>query len=227
MWQSPWPLPETERWAKLQSRQLEDYFPKLQVLKQDAVPISVLNLRSTIRSPEAEQTERELTLLLINRLTHQPNLFVLERRRMELLTARKNLKGLDDTAFWNGSHLLEGIVDQNGYSREMVTINARLRQPRGGAETAIEVSGPRSNLPVVVDALVRRALETLDKAAPVASSAPEAEAEQYFEEAQWAFQWKVFAEAQRASEAAWALGNRSEALARLRVSSYQDAYVED
>ena len=36
---------------------------------------------------------------------------------MQLLSGEKDLK-LDDSAFWNGSYLLEGAVDQNGYSRE-------------------------------------------------------------------------------------------------------------
>ena len=63
---------------------------------------------------------------------------------MQLLAEEKELK-LDDSAFWNGSYLLEGVVDQNGYSKETITINARLTPPKGGVPMEFEVSGSRTN----------------------------------------------------------------------------------
>ena len=51
---------------------------------------------------------------------------------MALLGEEKDLKP-DDSPFWNGSYLLEGILDQNGYTKEMITLNARLTyRPQGG-----------------------------------------------------------------------------------------------
>ena len=66
-------------------------------------------------------------------------------RKMQLLTEEKNLK-VDDSAFWNGSYLLEGVVDQNGYSKETITVNARLTPSKGGGPLLFEVSGNRTNL---------------------------------------------------------------------------------
>src|SRR4051812_30069369 len=95
--------------------------PKLDVLAKDAIPISILNLRSALQSAESREAERQLTLLAIERLSREPRLFVLERRRMQLLTAEKELNGLDDSAFWDGSYLLDGTLDNQGYSKDTIT----------------------------------------------------------------------------------------------------------
>ncbi len=112
------------------------FLPKLAVLEQNAIPISVVNLRSAIQSDEGKETEAQLKLLTIQRLSLEPQLFVLERQKMELLTEEKDLKQ-DDSVFWDGSYLLEGTVDQNGYSKDTITINGRLTPPKGGAPAAI------------------------------------------------------------------------------------------
>ena len=58
---------------------------------------------------------------------------MLERRRMDLLSEEKELKGVEESAFWDGSYLLDGVLDRDGYSKETMTINARLTPPKGGA----------------------------------------------------------------------------------------------
>jgi len=73
------------------------------------------------RLREGAETERQLKLLTIQRLSQEKELFVLERQKMQLLSEEKELKA-DDSAFWNGSYLLEGVVDQNGYSQDTITI---------------------------------------------------------------------------------------------------------
>jgi TolB-like protein len=127
----PWPMKSVPEWSPIFARHLDVFLPKLTVLVQDAIPISVVNLRSAVASGEAQETERQLKLLTIQRLSQERQLFVLERQKMQLLSEEKALK-VDDSAFWNGRYLLEGVVDQNGYTKDTVTINARLTPPKGG-----------------------------------------------------------------------------------------------
>src|SRR5438128_427775 len=74
--------------------------PKLTVLPKDALPISILNLRAAVNSAESAKLERELTVLLLNRLTHERELFVLERRQLDTLSTEKDLQR-DNSPFWN------------------------------------------------------------------------------------------------------------------------------
>jgi hypothetical protein len=121
-----WPAKDLMPWSAWMARRLSPLFPKLAVLPKDAIPISVVNLRSALRSRAAEELERQLTLLTIERLSREQQVFVVERRQMQRLSAEKELHELDESAFWNGSYLLEGIVDRDGFVRETVNLSARL-----------------------------------------------------------------------------------------------------
>jgi len=215
----PWPLKDTTSWAESVATHLNSLLPKLALLPKDAIPISVVNLRSAVQSADGQEAERQLKLLAIQRLSQERQFFVLERQRMQLLSEEKELK-VDDSAFWNGSFLLEGAVDQNGYSKETITVNARLTPPKGGAPMLMEVSGSRTNLSEVINHLAAKVTELLK----VNSSVPEwkttDEAAQYFDEARWALRWGSYAEAQTAAESAWALGRRDADSAMLRVRAY-------
>lgn len=215
-----WPLKELPAWAAALARHLNPLWPKLGVRSADAIPISIVNLRSPIQSSAARETERQLTLLTIERLSREPQLFVLERRRMQWLAAEKTLKTLDDSAFWNGSCLLDGTLDNAGFSPDTITISARLVPPQGGAPVKIEVSGSRTNLGEVVNRLAEKILENLKLGGSRAPWNAADEAEQFFAEAQWALKWNLFPQAQAAAESAWALGKRSPDSARLLVNAY-------
>jgi len=136
---------ELPDWSSSFSRHVAGYLPKLAVPAQDAVPISVVNLRSAVAYGEAGETERVLKTLTIERLSREPGLFVLERQRMELLSEEKG-RGLDDSPFWNGSYLLEGTMDRDGYNPERMTIDVKLTPAKGGAAVELEVAGSRTNL---------------------------------------------------------------------------------
>lgn len=221
---SSWPLPSVAEWPAVVARQFDPLFPKLAVLAKDAVPISILNLRSAVKSIEAERLEKELTLLLIDRLSREKEVFVLERQRMALLESEKELKGMEDTPFWNGSYLLEGIVDKGGFSPDTVTISARLTSPDKRSAN-LEVKGARQNLPQTAEALARQVLGHFKNLTPGAAWNPHAEATQYLDEARWAMRWKVYAQAQWAADSAWALGNHELETARLRVQSFSDPAI--
>jgi Ca2+-binding EF-hand superfamily protein len=215
----PWPLKDIPSWAESVATYLNSFLPKLALLPKDAIPISVVNLRSAVQAADAPEMERQLKLLTIQRLSEEHQFFVLERQRMQLLGEEKELKS-DESAFWDGSYLLDGTVDQNGYSKETITINARLTPPKGGAPLPFEVSGSRTNLAEVINRLAAKVTELLK----VQSSVPEwnaaDEAAQYFNEAKWALRWGSYAEAQAAAESAWALGRRDANSAMLRVRTY-------
>ena len=214
-----WPVPDLMQWSGWMGMRLDHLFPKLGVLEKDAIPISVVNLRSALRSREAEELERQLTLLTIERLSRERQMFVLERRQMQLLSAEKELKGMDESAFWNGSYLLEGTVDRDGFNPETLTVSARLVPPKGGAPVDIETSGSRTNLAEVISRLTAKVMEGL-KLAPLAPWDPADEARLFFEEARWALNWKMIPEAQAAAESAWALGKHDMDCASVRVKAY-------
>lgn len=138
---------------------------------------------------------------------------------MQLLGEEKELKA-DESAFWNGSYLLEGVVDQSGYSKDVITINARLTPSKGGVPLPFEVSGSRSNLAEVINQLAAKVTGLLQ----VKSSVPEwnaaDEATQYLDEAKWALRWGIYPEAQAAIESAWALGKRDLDCALVRIKTY-------
>ena len=215
----PWPMKNMTEWSPIYARHLDIFLPKLTVLVKDAIPISVVNLRSAVSSSEAQETERQLKLLTIQRLSEERQLFVLERQKMQLLSEEKGLK-LDDSAFWNGSYLLEGVVDQSGYSKDTVTINARLTPPKGGTTLPFAVSGARTNLVEVINQLAAKVNEVLkvSSTAPAWNAADEAA--QYFDEAKWAIRWGVLPEAQAAADSGWALGKHDLSSAITRVNSY-------
>jgi hypothetical protein len=222
----PWPLKDTTSWAESAAIYLNSFLPKLSVLVKDAIPLSVVNLRSAVQSADAQETERQLKLLAIQRLSQERQFFVLERQRMQLLSEEKELKA-DESAFWNGSYLLEGVVDQNGYSKETVTINARLTPPKGGAPLLFEVSGNRTNLSEVINQLAAKVNEALKVNSTVPEWNAADEAAQYFDEAKWALKWGVYSEAQAAADSAWALGKRNLDCALVRVKSYVSEVLAD
>lgn len=220
-----WLIENLTGWSPPFARHLDLFLPKLAVLVKDAIPISVVNLRSAVSSVEALEAEQQLKLLAIQRLSRERSLFVLERQRMQLMTREKDYK-LDDSAFWNGSYLLEGVVDQNGYSLATVTINARLTPPKGGAPFQFEVKGSRTNLANVINQLVAKVNEALKIDSTMKEWNAAEEAAQYFAEAKWAFDWGVLAEAQAAVESAWALGKKDPECAVLRITTYMDQLPE-
>ena len=211
-----WPAADWAGWSVAFTRHLDALLPKLAVAQKDAIPLSVVNLRSAIASASAGATERELKTLAIQRLSQEQPIFVLERQRMELLTDEKELQ-LDDSAFWNGSWLLEGVIDQNGYSPDTVTIDARLTPSQGGTPLLLTVAGPRTNLAEVINRLALKVDGTLQLHPTATEWNAADEARQYFEEAKWAQAWGVLPEAVAAADSAWMLGQRDLSCATLRL----------
>lgn len=213
----PFPLQKVAEWTGRAAGQFVGWLPKLAVARRDAVPVSILNLRSTLNSARAVALDREVTLLLTERLLRQPEVFVLERRRMDPLTAERELGGGEENAFWNGSYLLEGTINKDGEQADRVTVHGRLIPPGGGAATQMQVAGARGELPKLVNELAGKIFTALNRTSVATAWGTAEEAGKYFEEARWAARWGMNAEARAAAEAAWALGMRGAELATLRL----------
>ena len=218
----PWPLKDAGQWAGMVGKQFAGLLPKLGVLKQDAVPLSVLNLRSPLQTSEGRRLETDATTLLINRLISQREIFVLERQRMTLLGAEKELKDMQESPFWNGAYLLEGVVERGGATREAINVNARLVAP-GRPSLTVSGKSDTGDLNALVDQLARDLIARLGKSTNSAPWNPAAEAKRYLQEAKWGMRWGNVPLAQAAADAAWTLGEHSLETALIRVNSYVQA----
>ena len=218
----PWPITtDLPEWSAGIVRQVSPLLPKLTVLAKDALPISIVNIRSSVPTEEARDLERQLTILAIHRLTQEKQLFVLERRDMQSLARENEFNGVEGAAFWNGCYLLDGTIDRDGYSAETLTVSARLVPPNGGAPQQIELKGSRTNLVGMVNQLTEKILANLNLHASAAWK-PSDEAEQFAVDARWAYRWGLSPQARAASESAWVLGLRTKELASLRIRAYTD-----
>ena len=216
---SAWPRIDPE-WGKRLANHFDTFYPKLAVLPKDALAISVLNVRAAARTSESTNLEHNLTLLLLNRLMRERELFVLERRRLDLLSAEKDLNKINETSFWNGSYVLEGTIDKNGFSPDRIVLSVRLSPPQGGGPIEIEAAGPRSNPPEVIEQLSQKILQWLKRKSTAPEWKPTEESTRYYDEAKWALKWGAFSTAQAAAESAWALGKQDMDCAMVRIRSY-------
>jgi len=213
------PLTEPRDWARNISRQLTPFWSKLTVSQREAVPVSLLNIRAAVALPNAAGLDRELTVFLRHRLMRERELFVLERSRLEELVQEKDLAAGVDQKFWGGSYLLDGVLNRDGIKPGELSIHLRLITP-GRKVTEFHRTGPADQPAQLLEELANQLLKELVQGVRHLEWNPAEEAKHYFEEAQWAYRQKMFAEAQQASEAAWALGLRSHELASLRINAY-------
>jgi TolB-like protein len=213
------PAQDASAWSANIVGHLEPLLPKLGVLPQDAIPISVVNFHAGVRTAEAAELERQIFFLTVERLVREKRLFVLERKRMQALSEEKELSSTEAEPFWNGKYLLDGAIDRNGFNPDVVTISARLIPP-GGNPALIEASGSRTNCVEVVNQLAGKVLAALKLDANPAAWNTVDEADKFFKEAQWNLAWKIFPQARQSAEAAWALGKHDTDCMNLRVRTF-------
>lgn len=206
-------------WSSEYENHLVSFLPKLILDPGSAIPISVVNLRSAISSEQEIETEKELKSLVIQRLSREQRFFVLERERMQEMEREKGFNA-DESAFWDGSYLLEGTVDQNGYSSDVITMDVRLTPPKGGAPLSFQVSGVRTNLAEVINQMADKIAGLLSVKSAVPEWSATDEASKFFVEAKWALKWGAYPEAEAAADSAWALGKQDVECANIRVEAY-------
>jgi TolB-like protein len=213
------PAQEASAWSANIVSRLEPLLPKLGVLPEDAIPLSVVNFHAGVRTAAAVELERQILFLTVERLVREKKLFVLERKRMGALSEEKELSSTEAEPFWNGKYLLDGTVDRNGFNPDVVSISARLIPP-GGDPVLIEASGSRTNCVEVVNQLAEKVLTALKlEASPVVWN-PTEEADKFYKEAKWNLAWKIFPQARQSAEAAWALGKHDADCMNLRVRTF-------
>ncbi|HEY1171969.1 MAG TPA: tetratricopeptide repeat protein [Verrucomicrobiae bacterium] len=213
-----WPVKNLEVWAGLMAVRQAAFLPKLSVSKTSAVPLSLLNFNSAIATPEGAKFERMFTELLLRRLMQQPELFVLERKRLEKLADEKLYQRTDET-FWNGSLVLDGTIDREGVQAGQMTLHLRVTRPEGNPQE-IALTAPREEPLKLVEAAAVQIVKSLDANAKLKGWDPLAEAVRYFDESRWQMAHNSLVESQRAAETAWALGFRSMSLAEMRIAAY-------
>jgi curli biogenesis system outer membrane secretion channel CsgG len=216
-----WPPKDLVEWSKPTVTKLGRFLDRARVPEDAAWKLSFLSFRSPTDSRESRLLDQELSALLLKRLAAQTNIFVLERQKLGATLLERELNS-ELSPFWRGSYLIDGIVNKLGYSADSVSLEARIVPPNGGATNIVSLKGERANLPKLIDQLASD-LMRLARKAPAKGWDPSAEAARYFEEATWALQWNLLAEAQAAADAAWALGKKDEATAITRVQAYARA----
>ena len=215
------PMADLEKWGDFMMENYRLALPKLTVSRAAAIPLSILNLRSALDSVAGRELEVNLTRLTASRLSRQKDFFLLERNRLSNLELEKQLQQVDESSFWTGSYLLEGTLDKNGMDPEVLNISAQLVPPKGGARISIELSGPRTNLVYMADRLAQKISEAISAKTMWPAWDAQAEAENYFAEAMWANRWQLQDQAERAIDAAWALGRKNAQTATNRVEIYR------
>ncbi|MGV3757438.1 MAG: hypothetical protein ACO1QS_18825 [Verrucomicrobiota bacterium] len=214
----PWPITEPDKWAVFAAEQQAALLPKLFVRKEDAIPVSLLSLRSSVITQDTMALDRQLADLLARSLSSQPKIFVLERQRLDRLAYEKDWQATNES-FWNGAMVIEGVVNPETVTAGVVKIKARL-SPGKGQPLEVVVEGKRQQLADLISQLTTKVMEILQTSAETSSWNPQAEALQYFEEARWQMRWGFASEAQQAAESAWALGLRTPEAVALRVEAY-------
>ncbi len=199
------------------SRRIVPLLQKLRVSKKDAIPVSVAGLFAAVDSPELRAVERELTWLLIHRLTKEPSVFVLERRRMEDLALEKNLAAAEPKPFLSGAVIVEGKLEARDGKLDLA-----LGLGRPGEKNAkpISVTGASNDLPAFAENIVASILKDLKLKSDERSWNLEEEAAVYADQAEWAMHHRMLDLCITSAESAWAMGRRDVDLARLRVTAY-------
>jgi hypothetical protein len=216
---APWPVSDPSAFSQGLVRRFVPILPKLLVPREDALPLSVVNIRNAVQSRQGKELERQVTQLLIERLSREPQIFVLERRRLDLLESEKERQGGGEDDFWKGSVLVEGTLNRSGSEGGRLTADLRMLPPRGGTAVELAAQVETGNPVALVEVVASRILEALRKRPSTATWDAAAEAERYLEEAKWALKWGLPSEAQSAADAAWFLGKKDLATATLRVEA--------
>lgn len=214
----PWPLTDPVVWSGFAGEQYASLVPKLFVRKEEAIPVSLLSLQSPVITQETMALDRQLIDLLARSLSAQPNIFVLERQRLERLAFEKDWQATNES-FWNGAMVIDGVVNQGGITPGKLKVNARLT-PKQGQPVEVVVESDQLQLAELVDQLTHKVTQVLRTTSDKSGWNQAAEALKYAEEARWQMRWGFATEAQQAAESAWALGLHTPEMAALRVEVY-------
>jgi hypothetical protein len=203
------PVANPAEWAERMGARVVGLAAK--AIRQDAIALSLLNIRASVSSAAGRGLDRTLAVLLCDRLAHQPHFVLLERAAMKRLAAE------DAGQFWTGSFLVDGTLEPALDNSGAFSLSIRF-QPTGRGETlTFTAAGGRADPAAVVDELLTKINARVAGSQLPARRNLADEAQRYLDEGQWALNTEQPGLAQSAAEAAWALGLRSLDVARLRI----------
>ena len=194
-------------------------FNKLHKSQDNIVTVSMLNLRSVLSTPELLTFEREINTIFAHRLMQEENILVAERWNMAEASFEKHVSGEDESGFKTGTNIIEGSITQKD---DNIEIKLLVRSPDGEKQEII-VTDKKENLAQIADKLTTEFLKVAQVAKKTIHYDRAKEANEYFKEAQWAFNAGLFQKAAQSAESAWALGCRTNEMISLRISCFMNA----
>ena len=193
-----------QEWVEGFTRLVTRAAPMARIARQDALPVSLLNLRASVFTPESAMLEKALSRLLELRLGSMPGVVLLDRRKLGDADFERSLQASDLPPLWEAAVLVDGGLEVSG---ESVRVNLRLRQQDGSPINTSVVEGETDGLGKLADALAAAVLAKTGRA--VTEPLAKRELEEFFHEAVWAWRSGLFDAAEEALAAAKALGDKS------------------
>lgn len=192
-------------WFSTLPSKLITWMSRLEVKREEAVPISLLPFSGEFESRKLREIARTFNTLIPLGLSTQPELFILERSQLKELELDKMLD-VTSRQFWTGAWLVSGSINQ-----ELGAFELKLSLSRQGEPNAVYTLRDRD-----IDSLVKKAVgkigEITEKEISLNDWEPKNEAARFLKTAQWAVKWKLYDQAAVAADSALALHRSPEAL---------------
>ncbi len=204
-------------WSESIKARFQSKFAKLRNSQENIVTVSMLNLRSSLSTPELLTFEREINTIFAHRLMQEENILVSERWNMAEATFEKYVAGEDESEFKTGTNIIEGTI--NLKDNDNIEIKLIVRSP-DGKKQEITVIDKKENLAEFAEKLTTEFLKVAKVTHKTIRYDRAKEAEEYYKEAQWAFNAGLYKKAAQSAESAWALGLRTNEMIFMRIFFY-------
>jgi hypothetical protein len=201
--------------AKALAHLVDNDVPKLKLDPSKAVPISLLNLRADIGTPESMSLERKLTLLLESRLAAVPEYVVLERRHAWSLGFEHSLDPATKPLL-HEAYLIDGALSLTPGAADTCKIAVRIRSP-DGKEADASAQGNPDNLADLVDQMIDGIQKAIGRTVSPPIATPTTEAGEYLREALWGWRSQEAEPALEAVDSAELLGADAGDVTPLRI----------
>lgn len=176
--------------------------------------VAVPRVLASLNTQETRELERRLTLVLAARIGRIPGVLIAEREALDRLTLEQDAAG---AAFAASTWIMDAALDVPLGEGGEIRLSVSLRNGAGGKTERIEVKAPRSP---DTSALTENASVKIAAVlgAPVERGwTPETEEAAFLAKAKRYAGIFLWTEAGAAAESAWALGLRTDEVARLRL----------
>jgi hypothetical protein len=202
------------------------FLTKLRLPPDRAVPLSVINLRSDVASGTMDDIGREMALLLESRLSAVPEYVVLERRHPDALGFEHSVLSPVPPDLLKGAYLIDGSLRPAGTGADLI-MSLRVRSPKTGRESTVDVSGSEDDLPDFVEALAVKIAQAIGSPGVPDSEQSRDEARQYLNEAIWDWNHATLPETLQALDNAELLGEKASDVVALRIEVLCDLARSD